>query len=327
MKLKHCLASLCVAACGLLSLQGHAAEPAYPSRPIVLVVPFPPGGITDLTARTFAKYMGEQLGGSIIVENKPGAGAMIGANYVAKAAPDGYTLLLGTNVTHAISPQLMPQVHYDPLTDFAPIGIFGKNGNVLIVPPASPVHNFQEFIAYLKDKKGQAIGASPSVGSSSHLAAELLKQKVPGLSYLHVPYNGPSASMSAVIGRQVDFMFTNIGAAVSQIQAGSVRAIAVTTAERVPQLPDVPTVIESGIPGFDIVGWFAAFAPKGTPPQIVQRLNDALNAAQANPELRKVLDAATLERVDATPEQTADFVKSEYRKWGDIIRNGHITVN
>jgi len=326
MKLEKCLIGACMAMMSVVGA-GAGAQQAFPSRPIAIVVPFPPGGVTDLTARTYAQVMGKELGTSIIVENRPGAGATIGANHVAKSAPDGYTLLFGTNVTHAISPQILPKVPYDSLKDFNTFGMFGTNGNVLIVPAASPIHNFKEFIAFLKEKKDKATGAVPSIGSSSHLASELLKQKVPGLSYLTVPYNGPSASMSAVIGQQVDFMFTNIGAATAQIKAGSVRAIAVTTAKRVPQLPDVPTVTESGIPGFEVIGWFVAAAPKGTPPEVIERLNKALNDAQKDPHLRKVMDAATVNLEALSPQQVQEFVQAEYKKWGEVIRAAHLKVN
>ncbi len=301
-----------------------AAQSAYPNKAIKLIIPFGPGGVTDLTGRTFGKYISESLKEPVIVENKAGAGATIGANFVAKAAPDGYTMLLGTNVTHAINPQLMNAVPYDPLKDFVPIGMFGLNGNVLIVNASIPVNNFAEFIQYIKSKKGDVNYASGSIGSSAHLAAELLKQEVKGLNYMHVPYGGPSEAMAGLIGGHVDFMFSNIGGAVTQINAGKVKAIAVTTSQRVPQLPNVPTIAESGVPGFEVVGWLAAFVPKGTPTSIVSKLNAVINQAQNNPELRKTLDAASVIPVIYTPEQTAKFVQDEYDKWGRVIRDGNI---
>ncbi|WP_454691671.1 Bug family tripartite tricarboxylate transporter substrate binding protein [Achromobacter aloeverae] len=324
MNIKSQVVGACLAVLGAAGALGAHAEEAYPSRPIKLVVPFGPGGVTDLTGRTFAKFMGEKLGATIVVENRPGAGATIGANHVAKAAPDGYTILLGTNVTHAISPLILPSVPYDPIRDFEPVGIFGTNGNVLVVNPAFPARNFKEFIAQIKARKGHVNYASGSVGSSAHMAAELLKQEVPGLQYTHVPYSGPSSAMSALIGNQVDFMFTNIGAAVSQIKAGTVIPIAVTTDKRVAELPDVPTVAESGVPGFEVVGWLAAFVPKGTPPDIVKRLNAALVASQDEPALRKTLDAASLVPVQADPQQTGAFVHAEYEKWSRVVREAHI---
>jgi tripartite-type tricarboxylate transporter receptor subunit TctC len=324
MKLIRNILKVCLVGVSMLGSTQIAAQSAYPNKAIKLIIPFGPGGVTDLTGRTFGKYISESLKEPVIVENKAGAGATIGANFVAKAAPDGYTMLLGTNVTHAINPQLMNAVPYDPLKDFVPIGMFGLNGNVLIVNASIPVNNFAEFIQYIKSKKGDVNYASGSIGSSAHLAAELLKQEVKGLNYMHVPYGGPSEAMAGLIGGHVDFMFSNIGGAVTQINAGKVKAIAVTTSQRVPQLPNVPTIAESGVPGFEVVGWLAAFVPKGTPTSIVSKLNAVINQAQNNPELRKTLDAASVIPVIYTPEQTAKFVQDEYDKWGRVIRDGNI---
>ncbi len=323
MHFKKVLINACMLVLGLttLSLQ---AQVNYPTKPLKLIVPFAPGGVTDLTGRTFGQYMSASLKEVVIVENKPGAGATIGANFVARAAPDGYTLLLGTNVTHAINPQLMSSTPYDPIKDFQPVAMFGLNGNVLLVSATFPANNFDEFLKYIQSKKGEVNYASGSIGSSAHLAAELLKQEVKGLDYMHVPYGGPSEAMAGLIGGHVDFMFANIGGAVTQINAGKVKAIAVTTATRVPQLPSVPTIAESGVPGFEVVGWLAAFAPKGTPANIIQRLNEVINQAQDHPGLRQTLDAAAVIPVIATPEQTAKFVQDEYVKWGRVIRDGNI---
>jgi len=296
------------------------AQPAYPSAPIRLVVPFGAGGVTDLTGRTFGKYMAQTLGQPVIVENRPGAAATIGANYVARATPDGYTLLLGTNVTHAISPQILSAVPYDPLTDFAPIAMFGLNGNVLVVHPSFPANTFEEFIQYIRTKPGDINYASGSVGSSAHLAAELLKQEVSGLNYMHIPYNGPSEAMAALIGQQVEFLFSNIGATFSQIRAGRVKPLAVTTRQRQAQLPDVPTIAEAGVPGFEVVGWMVTFAPKDTPAHVVTRLNRVINDLQDNAELRKTMDTASIVPVKGTPEDAERFVRNEYVKWGRVIR-------
>ncbi|MFT0849578.1 tripartite tricarboxylate transporter substrate binding protein [Achromobacter sp. F4_2707] len=323
MKMQRYLGAAAVLLAGLIGTSAHA-ETNYPSQPIKLVVPFGPGGVTDLTGRTYAHHMSEVLNGTIVVENRAGAGATIGANHVAKAPADGYTMLLGTNVTHAINPQLMQSVPYDPLKDFQAIGLFGTNGNVLIVRDDFPANNFGEFIALMKEKKDEANYASGSVGSSAHLAAELLKQEVEGLDYMHVPYGGPSEAMSALIGGHVDFSFANIGAAVSQIQSGRIKALAVTTSQRVDSLPDVPTISEAGVPGFEVIGWIAAFAPKGVSPEIIERLHAALEEAKNNPALQKTLDVAALVRPAATPEDVTKFVNAEYEKWGRVIREGNI---
>ncbi len=322
-----CLTRKLLMTCALaLGLAGTAvqAQDSYPARPIRFIVPFAPGGVTDLTARTFAKYLGDALHQPLVTENKPGAGATIGANFVARAAPDGYTLLLGTNVTHAINPRLIAATPYDPLKDFQAVAVFGLNGNVLLVGNSFPAKTFAEFLAYVKARPGRVNYASGSVGSSAHLAAELLKQEVKGLDYTHVPYGGPSEAMSALMGGHVDFLFANIGAAVTQVKSGKVRALAVTTATRAAQLPDVPTIAESGVPGFEVVGWMAAFVPKGTPPAVVARLNQVINQAQKNPELRTTLDAAALIPVVATPDQSSRFVRDEYDKWGRVIQNAGI---
>ncbi|SOY66255.1 Bug family tripartite tricarboxylate transporter substrate binding protein [Cupriavidus taiwanensis] len=316
-------ARACLLALGIAGTGAYAAD-AYPTRPIRLVVPFAPGGVTDLTARTFAKYMGDALGQPLVAENKPGAGATIGANLVARAAPDGYTVLLGTNVTHAINPRLIAATPYDPLKDFQAVAVFGLNGNVLLVNNNFPARTFAEFLANIKSRPGKTNYASGSVGSSAHLSAELLKQDVKGLEYTHVPYGGPSEAMAALIGGHVDFLFANIGAAVTQVKSGKVRALAVTTAKRAPQLPDVPTIAESGVPGFEVVGWMAAFVPKGTQAPVVARLNEVINQAQKNPDLRTTLDAAALIPVVATPDQASRFVQDEYAKWGGVIRAANI---
>lgn len=317
---------LIVAGCismGALSATTHAAS-EYPNKSIHLTVPFAAGGVTDLTARTFAKQLSGSLKQPVIVENRPGAGATIGANHVAKSSPDGYTLLLGTNVTHAITPQMMEKSPYNPLEDFQPIAMFGLNGNVLLVQQNFPANTFEEFIEYLRSNKNELNYASGSIGSSAHLAAELLKIEVEGLEYTHIPFGGPSEAMSALIGGHVDFMFTNIGAAVSQTKSGKVKALAVTTAKRTNELPNVPTIAESGVPGFEVVGWLAAFAPKNTPPATTQKLNALINASQENTDLRKTLDTASVIPVIYTPEETATFVKNEYEKWGNVIRAAKI---
>lgn len=324
MNLIRNILKVCLAGVFILSSAQISAQSAYPNKAIKLIVPFGPAGVTDLTGRTFGKYISESFKEPVIVENKAGAGATIGANFVAKATPDGYTMLLGTNVTHAINPQLMSAVPYDPLKDFIPVAMFGLNGNVLLVNASIPVNTFAEFIQYIKSKKGDVNYASGSIGSSAHLAAELLKQDVKGLNYMHVPYGGPSEAMAGLIGGHVDFMFANIGGAVTQINAGKVKAIAVTTSQRVPQLPNVPTIAESGVPGFEVVGWLAAFVPRGTPAAIVSKLNAVINQAQNNPGLRQTLDPASVIPVIYTPEQTSKFVQDEYDKWGRVIRDGNI---
>lgn len=323
MKLNKTLLWACTFVMGVVGTSLHA-ETNYPERPINLTVPFGAGGVTDLTARTFGKYMADVLGKPVVVENRSGAAASIGANYVAKSKPDGYTLLLGTNVTHAITPQMMVKPPYNPLTDFQPIAMFGLNGNVLLVRPEFPANTFEDFLEHIKKQKGDLNYASGSIGSSAHLAAELLKMKVEGLNYTHIPYSSPSEAMSALIGGHVEFLFSNIGAAVTQTRSGKVKALAVTTAQRMSEMPDVPTIAESGVPDFEVVGWLAAFAPKGTPEDIIQRLSKVINDIQKNPDLRKTMDTASIIPVVYTPGELQQFVDSEYKKWGEVIKTAEI---
>lgn len=313
-----CFLALCMA-----SPMTHASD-AYPSKPITVVVPFGAGNVVDLGGRTFAKHMGVSLGQSLVVENKPGAGASIGATFVARAKPDGYTMLIGTNVTHSINPQIIKSIRYDPIKDFEAVALIGINGNVLLVNKDFPADNFADFIKYAKANPGK-LNHSASVGSSAHLAAELLKREVKGLDYNLIPKN--SGSLMELMGGHVDFIFTNIGTAMGQLQSGKVKVLAVTTKERVPELPNVPTIAEQGVPGFEVVGWMGVFMPKGTPDAIVKRINAEVNKAQKNPELRKTMEGGSFILMEKTPEQTANYVRDEYNRWGKIIREANIQIN
>lgn len=301
----------------------HASD-MYPSKPITFVVPFGAGNVVDLAARTFAKYMGDSLGQSLVVENKPGAGASIGTTLVARAKPDGYTMLIGTNVTHSINPQIMKTIRYDPIKDFESVALIGTNGNVLLVRSEFPADNFSDFIKYAKANPGK-LNHSASVGSSAHLAAELLKQEVKGLDYTLIPKN--SGALMELMGGHVDFIFTNIGTAMAQLQSGKVKVLAVTTKVRVPELPNVPTIAEQGVPGFEVVGWMGVFMPKGTPGAIVKRMNAEVNKAQKNPELRKIMEGTSVIQMETTPEQAANYVKDEYKRWGKVIREANIQID
>ena len=309
---------------GLLSSASFANN-SYPNKPIMFVVPFGPGNVVDLSARTFAKYIGESMGQALVIENKPGAGASIGSNHVIRAKPDGYTMMIGTNVTHSINPQIMKSVRYDPINDFESVGMIGVNGNVLLVNINSPLNTFADFITYAKENPGK-LNHSASIGSSAHLAAELLKQEVPGLDYNLIPKN--HGAITELIGGHVDFIFTNIGTAIGQIQAGKVKVLAVTTKERVSQLPDVPTIDESGVPGFEVVGWMGVFMPKGTPQSVLQTLNAEMRKAQKNPDLRTTLEeGSSIILLDKTPEETAAYVQAEYDRWGKVVRAANIQID
>lgn len=318
-------ASMAACACALaLPHFSVQAQDAYPNRPVAFVVPFASGNVVDLTARSFAKQMGDSLGQALVVENKPGAYASIGTTLVARAKPDGYTMMIGTNVTHSMNPQIMKSIRYDPIKDFEAVAVLGVNGNVLLVNKNSPFNSFADFIKYGKEHPGK-LNHAASIGSSAHLAAELLKQEVKGLDYNLIPYN--SGALEAILGGHVDFVITNIGTAIGQIQAGKVKVLAVTTKERFARLPNVPTVSESGVPGFEVLGWMGVFMPKGTPASVVKRINEEINKAQKNPELRKTMDAAEVILLERTPEQTAAYVKEEYERWGKVIRAANIKVD
>jgi tripartite-type tricarboxylate transporter receptor subunit TctC len=293
------------------------------ARPVRLVVPFAPGGVVDLMARVIAPKMTEVLGEPVVVENRPGGGATIGTDAVAKAAPDGHTLLLGTITTHATAPHLSATLGYDAVRGFAPIGFHGFNANWLLVTPGLPVTSFAEFVEYARRNPGKLNYGTPSIGSSSHLSAELLRQQL-GLEFQHIPYKGSAPALQDLIGGQLHFMFDNIGSSTPLVKSGRLRALAVTAGRRVGNAPDVPTIAESGVPGFEVIGWAALFAPAGTPPDTVARLNRALNAALALPEVREKMAGAGIELAPGTPEELAQFVRAEYDKWGRVIRTAGI---
>jgi tripartite-type tricarboxylate transporter receptor subunit TctC len=310
-------------AAALAALAAPAVQAqAFPSRPIRIVVPFAAGGVVDLMGRVIAPKMSADLGQPVVVENRPGAGATLGADMVAKAPADGHTVLLGTIVTHATA-QHLSRIPYDPLKDFVPIGFHGFNANWLLVTPGLPVRTFQEFVAYARQNPGKLNYATPSVGSSSHLSAELLQQTL-GLQFQHVPYKGSTPALQDLIGGQVQFMFDNIGSSTPLVKAGRLRAVAVTAGTRVRSAPDVPTIAESGVPGFEVIGWAAMYAPAGTPDDAVGKLNRALNAALTTPDILAKLNEAGIETRPGSPADLAAFTRAEHEKWGRVIRAGGI---
>jgi tripartite-type tricarboxylate transporter receptor subunit TctC len=303
----------------LLATLVHGAEAPWPSRPIHFVVPYPAGGPLDTVARLTAQKVSADLGQPIVVENKPGAGGNIGAEFVARSAPDGYTLLLGAVATHAINPTLYPAIPYDAERDFVPVTQLASTPNVLTVNPSLPVHTVREFIDYAKAHPGTLNFGSGSTGSAGHLAGELFK-RMAGIEMTHVPYKGAAPAMQDLIAGQVQLMFDNLASALTQIKAGKVRALAVTTAKRTPLAPDLPTIAESGLPGFDINTWFGLFVPAKTPPAIVQRLHDEFVKALALPDVREKMLALGAEPVRSTPAQFAAYVKSEAGKYAKLVQ-------
>ena len=310
----------------LVAFAAGAFAQAYPTRPIKLVVPFPPAGSTDLSARAVAGKLGERLGHPVVIENKPGAGGNIGADQVAKAAPDGYTLLVGTVGTHAINPSLYSKMPYDHLKDFAPVILLSTTPNVLVVYAGWPVKSVPDVIREAKAKPGEITFASSGSGTSIHLSGELFKSMA-GLQMTHIPYKGSGPMQIDLISGQVNMSFDNLSAAMAQIKAGKLRALAVTGAARSPMLPDIPTVAEAGLPGYEATSWNAVFAPAGTPREIVDRLAREIDAILKSPDTRKFFAEQGAEAGGGTPAQLADFVRSETAKWSKVVKESGARVD
>ncbi|MEO8741181.1 MAG: tripartite tricarboxylate transporter substrate binding protein [Casimicrobiaceae bacterium] len=292
---------------------------AYPTHSIRLVVPFPAGGTTDILARAVAQKLSESLGQTVIVDNRPGAGGNIGSDIVAKSAPDGYTLLMGTVGTHAINPGLYTKMPYDHVKDFAPVVLVAGVPNVLVANPAFPVNSVAELIALAKSKPGTINFASSGNGTSIHLSGELFKTMA-GVDMTHVPYKGSSPALADLMGGQVQIMFDNLPSALPQIKGGKLRAIAVTSLKRAPALPDVPTISESGLPGFEASSWFGVLAPAGTPAPIVAKINADVNKWLQSPEARDQLLAQGANAAGGTPEQFAQHIRAETEKWAKVVK-------
>ena len=303
-----------------------AAQDKWPSKPITYIVPFPAGGTTDILARLISQKLGPALGGTVIVENRAGAGGNIGSDFVAKAAPDGYTILGGTISSHAINVSLYPKLPYDPVKSFAPVALIGTNANVLVVGAASPYKTVQELTAAAKAKPGSISFASAGNGTSQHLSGELYKG-IAGLDMVHVPYKGSAPAMQDVIGGQVPMMFDTSVVAGPFIESGKVRALAVTSGKRTPQLPNVPTMAESGVAGYDLQSWQAIFAPAGTPAPILQRLQSEVAKIIKSPEIQERLGKLGMEPSAMTAEQFTAFQASEIAKWAKVIKAGNIKID
>jgi tripartite-type tricarboxylate transporter receptor subunit TctC len=313
-----------VAGCGgaLAWLAGSPslAQPAYPSRTIKIIVPYPAGGTTDLLGRLFADQIKTGFGAVVVVENKPGAGTTLGADQVAKSDPDCYTLLLATSTTLAINKTLYKKLPYDPATDFAPIGLIAGVPFALIINPAIPANNLAEFIAYAKSKPGLAYGSAGN-GSPQHLGAEMLKTAA-GIDIRHVPYRGSVPAMLDVIAGHIPFMVVDLQPALQQIREGKVRVLGVTTPKRVTAAPDIPTIAEGGLAGFELVAWQGAVAPAGTPRPIVDALAGQIAKMLADPATRDKLSAISLEPMPpSTPDGFAAYIKTEIERWAVIVKN------
>jgi tripartite-type tricarboxylate transporter receptor subunit TctC len=306
-------------------MPGRAAA-EFPDRPIRLVVPFPPGGGADTLARLIMPKVAERLGNPIIIDNRPGAGGNVGAEYVAHAAPDGYTLLYGTNGTHGINASLYNNLRFDPVKDFAPVSSMTVIAALLIVNTDLPVKSVGELIRYARSHPGKLNFASAGNGTTSHLAGELFRTMT-GADIVHVPYRGGALAAVDLIGGQVQMMIDVMPNAYPLAKDGKVRGLAVTTAERFPGAPEYPTIAESGLPGFEVSAWDGVFAPAGTPEHIVDRLNAAIRQALEDPQLRSALLARGAQSVPAAPEEFARRVAASAQKWGKLVRDAGAKVD
>lgn len=305
---------------------GVARADTWPSKPIRYVVPFAPAGTTDILARLIAPKLGAALGQTIVVDNRAGAGGVLGADVVAKSAPDGYTLLGSTISTHAINPALNPKIAYNAAKDFEPITMIGSTSNVIVVPANSPFKTFQELLAYARANPGKLAFSSSGSGSSQHMGGELLKQMAKAY-ILHIPYRGSGPAVQDVIAGQVNLGIDTLVATAAHIKAGTLRALAVTSSKRVKGFEQVPTVAESGVPGYDVVSWQAVHAPAGTPKEIVRRLYEEISKILAQPDTRARLDALGLEPSGMPPAELAAFETAERAKWVRVVREGGIKAD
>ena len=300
-----------------LSAIAHA-QSDYPNRPIKLVVGYPPGGPVDITAREMGRVLSESLGQNVVVDNRPGASGLIGNEIVAKSAPDGYSLVAATSVM-AIQETLFPKLPYDTAKDFTFVGSLVSAPLLLVVPNSLPVKSVQDLIALAKQKPGELSYASPSSGSANHLAAELLKTMA-GIDLVHIPYKGGAPAETDLIAGRVAFTFATIASALPKVRQGQMRAIAVSSSHRSPIAPEIPTVAESGLPGFDAITWYGVLGPAGMPTDVTMRLNSAINSALQAPALKEKLISQGLEPMPGTPQQFVDFYKAESAKWGKVAK-------
>jgi len=309
---------IALAVCGVV----HAA---YPERSVTIVVPYPPGGTTDLLARLVSMKLTKSLGQTFIVENKPGAGGQIGTLAVARAKPDGYTLVMGTINTHGINAAMYKKLSYRTVEDFAPVIIVADTPNVMIANKDAPFKTFEEFIAYAKRNPGAVSFGSTSMGGSPHMSGELLKAKA-GIDMVHVPYQGGGPMLNDVIGGQIQVGFDNLPSSAGHIQAGSLRALAVTTTDRWPTFKDVPSIRESGVPDYEVSAWFGILAPAGTPADVVQKLNQSIASALTDDDVTTQLEGMGARRVKNTPQEFADRIKSEVAKWTEVVKTNKLPL-
>jgi tripartite-type tricarboxylate transporter receptor subunit TctC len=312
--------TLMIAIAAVLALQaGSLQAQTYPAKPVRVMVPFPPGGSTDIVARIVAQKLSTQLGQPMVIENRGGAGGTLGTAVVAKAPADGYTLVIGTTSTHVVAPSVYTKLEYDPVRDFAPISLIAVTPYLLVVNPALPAKSLGELVQLMRSQPGKLNYASAGVGSTTHLAMEMLKA-ASDTYVLHIPYNGNGPAGTAVIGGQVEILFGSMPAVLPHARSGRVRPLAVGTPRRSPALPEVPTVAESGYPGFDASLWLAMMAPAGTPTAVIERLHKETIAAVGSAETKEALDKAGAEAITSSPAELAAMIRDGVAKYAKVVK-------
>jgi tripartite-type tricarboxylate transporter receptor subunit TctC len=315
------LSRLAVAATLALACSPVAFADDYPNRPVRLIIPFPAGGSNDVVGRLVANQLSEKLGAKVYVDNRGGAGGVIGTEVAANSAPDGYTLLV-VSLAHAVNPSLY-KLNYDPIKSFTPVGIMATGPNVLVVNPEMPVKSVKDLLALAKEKNGDLDYASAGIGSFQHLGGELFKLTA-GVKLQHVPYKGGGPAMQDVIAGHVKIMFSSLVQTTPFIQSGQLRALGIGGLKRSPVLPDVPTIDEAGVPGYEAVNWWGIVAPAGTPPEIVAKIHDDIQKATVSPELKEAFDREGASAVNMTSEEFGRYIETEIAKWGRVVKEGNI---
>jgi tripartite-type tricarboxylate transporter receptor subunit TctC len=306
----------------------HAADAAadFPQKPIKIIVPYPPGGSTDVLARMMGQKISSRFGQPVVVENRAGASGNLGANVAAKSPPDGYTLFLGTSTALAVNPHLYPSLPYDAQKDFTPLILATTLPSLVVVNSSVPVKTMNELNEYLKSRNGQVNYASSGNGTPAHLGAEVYK-KMTGIQMTHVPYKGGAPALTDLAGGQTSLMFAILPESWPLVKDGRLRALAITTAQRSPLMPELPTVAESGVPGYELVGWYGFLAPTGTPREVVAKLNKALDEALQEKDVREKLTTMGFQVEGGAPERLSDLMRSESKKWGQVVKEANIKVD
>jgi tripartite-type tricarboxylate transporter receptor subunit TctC len=312
-------------AAAALALSGLAAAQPYPAKPVKIIVAFTAGGTTDIMARTVAKRLSERFMQPFVIENKPGAGGNLGTEVAVRAAPDGYTLIINSVGPMAVNPTLYKNLSYNPLTDLVPVAQISDVPNVLVVPASLKISTLEQFIAFARSRQGDLNYGSTGIGTSSHLSSFMLASRA-GFGATHIPYKGAEV-LKDLLTERLQFMFATIPSVIAHIKAGTLTAIAVSSAKRSRSLPDVPTVAEKGFPGFEAGSWFAMFAPRGTPPEVIAVLNKAVNDVIAEKAVESRMVDEGADPIQRTPEMLGAFVKSEYEKWRTVVRESGAVVD